>query len=175
VTISFRAANGNLYTRELFEDWVGEGAPYTLKPRDHRGAKSLYLLYMETEDPTEYQFAVRYLEGWQHWERISKLAWMKDLVAQWRIELAAKLRSRALQELKDLAQSGTKEAFQANKWLLEKNVVGPQPDEKVRRGRPTKHDIAKEADRIASSTKEINKDYDLLIVQEPNEVQERPN
>ena len=114
-------------------------APYTLKPYDHRGAMSMYRLYMEIGDPTEYQQAKQLLGGWAHWKLLTECTWFAPLVQEWREELRTKLESDRYCEMIEVAenQKGTPQGVQATKWLAERYCEKPKAP---KRGRPTKEE-----------------------------------
>lgn len=132
---------------------------YTLKDRDHAGYPSLYRLYMEANDPTEYLFATQHLDGWAHWERLSKCKWFSEYVERWRRELELRTKAQALQRIASVAKSGGKEAFQADKFL----VSGGWKDQTTRkRGAPTKAEVQSEAQRIAVEQNTLEDDFQRI-------------
>jgi hypothetical protein len=153
----FVADNGSRYTKSLFYEMTladKTGVVYTLKNQDHKGYPSLYRLYMEMSDPTEYRFATTYLSDWQHWLILQKLHWFAPIVERWREELQLKIAADALTRILAEAQSDRREAFAANKYLLEK---GWQPKDKV--GRPSKEAIKREAALIVQGNDRLNDDW----------------
>lgn len=132
---------------------------YTLKDQDdaERGLKSLYRLYLATEDLTEWEFATTHLGGWEHWELLCKAGWFKPYLSRWRKELELKIKSRALKALMDEALAGGKTGFSANKFLVEKGWV-----ERVdgKRGRPTKEEVKQELNQ-----KDLNEALERMTVQ----------
>lgn len=156
----FRVPTGQLLYKGLFFEQTGadkSGVVYTLKSHDHEGFPSLYRLYMETDDLTEYVFATTHLDGWEHWKNLCSCTWFKPYVAKWREELDIRARGRALLSIRNLADDKTaKEAFQANKFLLN----GEWREKKTHgRGRPSKEDIKTEASRQAHETRELNEEF----------------
>ena len=135
---------------------------YTLKDEDHEGLPSLYRLYMEMEDPTEWRFANEYLDGWSHWEKIVGSPWFKDHVTRWRKELDLKMRAKALTAIREEAEGLGKNSFQANKYILEKGWV-VNSETKSKRGRPTKDDIKKEAVRLAEESTAYDEDAERIL------------
>lgn len=133
---------------------------YTLKTEDHLGYPSLYRLYMEADDPTEYTFAVQYLDGWSHWEKLCECSWFKDHVTQWRKELELRTRATSLKAIREIAASDPKQALLANKFLV--SAGWKDAPEKRRAGAPSKEDVRQEAHRIASTEKTINEDFDRI-------------
>jgi len=130
---------------------------YTLYDRDKPQYPSLYRLYMETEDPTEYQFATRYLHDWKHWESLCAAEWFKPYVERWRKELELKIKSQALRRIIDDASAGGRDGQAAARFILEKGW-----GDKSTKGRPSKEDIRDAADRIASDGSRLNEDMERL-------------
>ena len=132
----FRNSNGNHRTLSLFYELVGADKStvvYTLKDIDHKGFPSLKRLYLELGDSTEYKFATTYLDGWEHWKKISGTEWFKPLITQWREELRVKKEYEYVAKLEEIAASEKKEGTSAIKTLLERNK---KPTESSKRGRP---------------------------------------
>lgn len=157
----FKNNSGVYYTNGLFWERTLDKstAVYTLKENDHNGYPSLYKAYMAANDPTEYTFATTYLDGWQHWEVLQECSWFRDYIARWRRELDLRTRSEALLRIRDTAGSESKEAFQANKFLLQ---GGWKDTPKTRRGAPSKQQIKDEAHKIASTDKALEEDFNRI-------------
>lgn len=133
---------------------------YTLKDTDHAGYPSLYRLYMEADDPTEYTFALANLDGWAHWEKLTECGWFKPLVARWRRELEIRFRARALLNIRAVAGSEGKDAYQANKFLVSGQWKESGP--KRRAGQPSRDEIKSEAHRLAQISQSLDDDYDRI-------------
>jgi len=102
--------NGRRFrTRSLFvEMWKltkNQDYPpiFSLKEVEHGKYVSLKQLYLESNDPTEYRFAVSVFKDPNHWKHLCKLDWFKPYRDKWRRELKAQLRSRAIDSLFQLA------------------------------------------------------------------------
>ena len=147
---------------------------YTLKDWDHsvestdasgvatvKVYPSLYRLYMEMEDLTEYEFANKYLDGWEHWEMLNACEWFKPYVERWRKELTLKVQARALKALRAEAQSSSKNSFVANKFLVDRGWVD-KSEKSHGRGRPSKDEVKKAADAIALHDKRLEEDMQRL-------------
>lgn len=135
---------------------------YTLKREDHEGFPSLYRLYMEADDPTEYNFATAHLDGWDHWERLCECTWFQPYVTKWRRELEIRTRAYALLEVRAKAKDAdSKESFQANKFLLAGGWKPPA--EKRRVGAPSKEDVAKAAHDIAMNKTMLDDDLERIM------------
>ncbi len=132
-------------------------ALFTLADEDRQGVPSMYRLYMEMRDPSEYYFSKKYLGGWDHWERLSKSPWFKPYIESWRKELEALIRAEALNEIIRIAKDPShKSSYEANKILLRDKS---QP----KRGRPSKDEVTKEATRIASEEDRVQKDAERIL------------
>ena len=105
----FLETNSTLENRDL--------VVYTLKDRDHIGYPSIPRLYLETKDPGEYRFANLYFYNWDHWYRLTETDWFQPYLKKMRAELAALMKSEALDRILAKADQGD---FQANKYLLER-------------------------------------------------------
>lgn len=113
---------GRPITQSLFlEIGYSKSAAYTLKEVDHeyegRTYPSIKRLYLEMEDPTEYEFATTYFLGWKHWERICANVAIFQHVREWREELEHKMKSSATKKMIQLAQADN---YQAVKWLADR-------------------------------------------------------
>jgi hypothetical protein len=158
---TFKNASGRYLLKELFFETAlnKDNVVYTLKDQEHLGYPSLYEAYMLTDDPTEYSFAIEYLGSWKHWKELSECTWMKEFVSRWREELDIRMKAKALMEIREVAKSG-KDKLPANKYLLEKGWEAKP--EKATKGRPTKDQINKEAQRIAEDAARVDNDLERL-------------
>jgi hypothetical protein len=149
--------------REARKDLI-ERVLFTLKDKDvtsdGKTYPSLYRLYMEASDPTEYEFAMAHLGGWDHWLKLCEATWFQPYIERWRTELELKLKARAIQDILREAEAGTKNSFSANKWLVAKAWA---PD-KARRGRPSKAEVLTQAAQIASTNDRIEDDLKRLDI-----------
>lgn len=165
----FRNATNGRYLKGLFYETTladKSSVSYTLKDWDHTVEDttypSLYRLYLEKEDLTEYEFANAYLDGWEHWEMLTNCNWFKPYVERWRKELSLKVKAKALSRLKAEAASSSKNAFVANRFLIEKGWVESEGSSKGR-GRPSKEEVKAAAHEIAITDKRIDEDYARLV------------
>lgn len=165
----FRGTNFRWVTRALFfeqtlpEDRL-ECTIFTLKDVDHGGYLSLYRLYMEENDPTEYEFANKYLASWPHWLELVKCSWFRPHVQRWREELELQIKASALKEIREEASNSlSKNAFQANKYLLER---GWDKDKKEttrsKVGRPTQNSIDERARQMIDEDISFKEDFERL-------------
>lgn len=131
---------------------------YTLKEVEHMGYPSLYKLYMEANDPTEWKVATTYFDGWDHWEILCGLAWFKPYVTKWRRDLELRMKSQALARIQAEAKTNSRDSLSASKYLLEKGWEKEAP----KRGRPTKDDIKKAANEMVNSQSQLLSDFERL-------------
>lgn len=159
----FRIATGQRLLRGLFfETTMADktGVVYTLKDRDHEGYPSLYRLYMEQDDPTEYTFATTHLDSWDHWTTLCECTWFKPYLSRWRKELEVRAKAKALLAIKALADNpDSKEHYQASKYLLN---AGWKDKPGNGRGRPSKDDIKSEAKRQADDLRSLDDDFQRI-------------
>ena len=161
----FRAANGLLYLRALFAEVsvVPDAVLYSLKNVDTKGYPSLYRLYMEMGDPTEYKFAEAYFENWAHWEQLCETPWFKPIVSKWRRELEVRVRSTALANAMEYALGGSREAVQVNKWLVEGGYIPKENRGSTGAGRPSKELLQKEARQMLHDKGRLDEDFERIV------------
>lgn len=162
----FKAPNGQFYTRQIFYEMNTADVSlvlYTLKDYDievdGRLVPSLSRLYIEAADVSEYDFALKYFGSWKHWKMISDANWFKEYITPMREELATKLMSLSVKRIAQLAEGDTRDAFQANRYLLDKGYIA-----KVGvKGRPSKEAIQREAEALFKEKDGFNDDFQRLI------------
>lgn len=159
----FKNSSGTFFTQQLFFETSGadkSNVIYTLKPEDHMGYASLKRLYIEIEDPTEYEFANAHLGGWEHWIKLSTAPWFQHYITSWRTELELLIKAKAYRAIAKEASSDSKNAFMANKYILESlRKLKDGDSDKPSRGRPSNEEIKRTALEIVS--KDISVDEDL--------------
>jgi hypothetical protein len=162
---SFRLSNRKRLLKGLFYEMTGAdktGVKYTLKDEDHLGYPSLSRLYLNTSDPTEYQFALSYLESWDHWTQLCACNWFKPFISRWRQELEVKLKSEAIAAIiKDSRDSQSKTKFTANKFIVERGWE-PKEGQGRTRGRPTKEQISQAANQLATESLQVQEDLERI-------------
>lgn len=167
-TSKFKNNSGTHVLKAMFYelDHVAEEpyAQYTLKPYDHTvdgvTYPSLKKLYVELEDPTEYLFATTYLDGYEHWKKLTKTSWFKTHLTEWREELELRLRAKALLRIRKTAEAGSKDSLTADKLLLS---GAWKTEEEKTRGRPSKQKIKEEAERLFEAKTEFDDDFDRIL------------
>lgn len=140
---------------ELARDKEKFAPMFTLQPDKHTDEMPcIYLLYMECSDPTEYEFANKYLGGWKHWQRLQKCFPLKPFIKEWRAELEVKLRSEGIAAQRKLAAKGN---VNAAKWLAEKGW------DKRKAGTPSKAEIEGERKVAAAMEEHLDDDFDRVF------------
>lgn len=161
----FRGEYGRRYLKALFfETTLADKSTvvYTLKDHDHEGYPSLYRLYMEMKDPTEYLFANKYLDGWSHWQELCECSWFQPYLSRWRLELELYIKAKALVKLLEEAEHPEgKNYFNVNKYLLER---GWKDKDTPGRGRPSKQQVKDAALELAKEQERIDTDADRILI-----------
>lgn len=133
-----------------------QAAIYTLKPRDHvyKGKKlpSIKRLYLEMEDPTEYNFVYQYFLDRDHWQQIKRNKLIADHMVGWAEELEVRARARGVSAMFDLALDGEKPNYQASLFLAK----GGWLDRPA--GRPSKEAVQRETKIQAKIKEEFGND-----------------
>lgn len=88
-------------------------------------------LYLETEDPTEYTVAKKYLGGWKHWKAISKSQRLSSYIEDIREEMEVMLRAKGIVNVLEQAYNGN---YNASRWVADK---GWAPKATAKRGAPS--------------------------------------
>lgn len=155
-----KTANGIPITQSLFLE-IGynyEMAIFTLKDEDHevdgKVYPSLKRLYLECEDPGEYEFATTYLLGWAHWQRICENKAVAKHIAEWRYELELKLRSKAIKSI--INKTSLEQGINAAKYIAEKGW------DKRKAGRPSKDELDAEKRMMSDLDSQYMADIDRI-------------
>lgn len=155
---------GNFRTMSLFFETNNTNyeALYSLKDYDHevdgKVYPSLKKIYLQFDDPTEWEFVEAVFGNWRHWERICNNKLISPYIDQWRKELEIKLRSQAIREM--VKQSSKKDS--AAKWLAEGQWKGKA------RGRPTNVEVERERKIAAGIQTDLESHWDRLMGKEVN-------
>lgn len=157
---AFKNSQGVLLTKGLFE---GDTQVYNLKGEDSDKGLSLYRLYMDSEDLTEWEFAQAHMDSFEHWEMLCQCTWFQPIVERWRRELALKLKAKALRRLMIEAESDTKNSYAANRFIIEKGWAGEETKGATKRGRPTKAEVHKATQAIIQTNSRTDEDFERLM------------
>ena len=88
-----------------------------------------YRLYLELEDPTEYEVATQLVGGLEHWTAITNSKVLANEIASMRNWLNLRLKSKGMRKIIEQAP----ESFQAAKYLVDQSWLDKQAKAKVRR------------------------------------------
>lgn len=157
----FRNASNTRYTRGLFKEQAEDKASviYTLSDEDNE-YPSLRKLYLACDDLTEYDFAIKNLDGLEHWDMLLECSWFKPFVHRWRRELKLKYESAALKEIIAEARAvKSPNKFQANKLIYDKVQEKPS---KRKAGAPTRDEVKGELKREARLAQHLKDDMDRV-------------
>jgi hypothetical protein len=158
----FRTERNQLITGGLFKEEATsmDNVLYSLA-REDNDYPSLYLLYMNEADLTEFSFAKKYFESFQHWKKICSTNWMHVHIVEWREELELMIRAKALQSLLLKSEQSTEVA----KYLLNNNWVSKMHDANPvvnLRGRPTKQEIKNHLTLVTNEALRSKDDYERI-------------
>lgn len=138
-------------------------AVFTLNDEDKEYNDKIYpslkALYMQCDDPTEYEFAKKHLLGWKHWQRMNANVILREYFDEWREEFEVKTRSEAIRSIVDLTASESPN-FQAAKWLADKGW------DKRSAGRPSKQEADREKRIKDKLNNEFGEDIDRMNIVE---------
>lgn len=158
-------SGSNLLTQALFLEtngWSRDKAVYTLGEEDIvHGDKVIYAvrrLYVDMEDVHEYKFANTYFYSWSHWQRLLRSPIIRPHIDEWRAELEAKLTSRNLKRMEELAAEGNQQAI---KYMANKGWNGEAAAPK-KRGRPSKDEVSGELKRQAKEEDVFASDWSRI-------------
>ncbi len=160
--MKFKTNNGSYIQKDLFEETSNkpELVLYCLA-RTHGKYPSLFQLYMEMDDLTEYEFAIKYFESYAHWKEISNSTWFSPYIGQWREELELKIKARNLRSLIQKAEQDSNVAkfLLGKKWV--DDVTAHNPGINLR-GRPSKEEIKNHLRLIASNEQKVLDDIERM-------------
>jgi hypothetical protein len=163
--ILYKAPQGIWRTQSLFwETWVR--LPIEKRTSDPvfsfdtslNGMINCRETFMELEDHTGYDWAIKYLHSWEHFEYLLQRDWFAKEVDNWNRELHAKLKARALKRITKIADLSENEAqaLAASKYLAEKGW------EKASRGRPSKGELKGEMKRLVEEAERTSEDMQRI-------------
>lgn len=159
----FKDAQGRYITQSLFLEEAADinHCMYTLSDTDKEREGIIYpslrRLYLETGDPTEYTFAVKYLWGWDHWQRIlNNVVLYENYIVKWRDELEVKLRARGARALISLSETNfaAARAVSRGEWSA---VRGRPSNKELERERKIRTAVATEIEADSARVLEFIK------------------
>jgi len=158
----FRTNNNQYLQKDLFQETSSkpELVLYCLA-RENTEYPSLYKFYIAMEDFTEFEFANKYFESYQHWKEITNSAWFMPYIAEWREELELKIKARNLRSLIEKSESdvGVAKFLLGKKWVDDAQSHNPGVN---LRGRPSKEEIKGHLRLITMNEKKIEEDIERM-------------
>ena len=127
----YKDEQGRWRTQSLFKEtnFRGDFPPiFTLRefdvydPEKNKTYPSFRRLFLSHSDPTGYTFAKEVLGSYSHWQKLLKTHWFVIELDKWLVELDVKLQSEGMQKIRELAKGESGSAFQAAKYLAEKEA-----------------------------------------------------
>lgn len=125
---------------------------------DHEGLINCRKTFIEVADPTGYRWVQQYLDGdTEFFDLLLEKKWFKEAYQKWQRELDVKLKSESFEKIREIAETKSPQAFQANKYLnKEEWKDGPA------RGRPTKEEAKGELKKAMEQLSQ--EDHDLARI-----------
>ena len=157
---------GRYRTQSLFEELYQQGYNPIWSLREEGASSkelpSLKQLYLDSNDPTEYSFAIAAFGSWKHWLKIKNAKALQPWIEDWSAELEVKLRSEGIAGVIQEAQSG-KSPYNAAKSLAEGFWNKKQGTHG--RGRPSKDEVKRELKIAAKLDEEFTADAERIGLQ----------
>jgi hypothetical protein len=129
----FLDGSGKRVILQLFKEFARPDVKYT----PVYTLREWHDVFLECRDPSEYEPAMALIGDWEHWQEIRNHALIKPHVDKWQEELAVKLKSEAIKQMKTHAKQPGGTA--AAKWLAEKGYAQEATKKPV--GRPKEEKI----------------------------------
>ena len=165
---------------ETTRKWKNKAkARYTLRDTDFIGKTgkvypSLYKLYIEEMDVTEWNFAEKHLDSYQHWMALCQCEWFTPYALKWREALEMKMKAKAMDTITFHANDETKHSYEASKFIAtsgwkQNSTSSKSPKaerEKVteaKRGRPSKAEIQANLDEATFDMKRMEDDLQRIV------------
>lgn len=124
----FLDGSGKRVILQLFKEFARPDVKYT----PVYTLREWHDVFLDCRDPSEYEPAMQLLGDWEHWQDVRNHALLKPHVDKWQEELAVKLKSEAIKQIKQHAKQPGGTA--AAKWLADKGYAQEATKKAV--GRP---------------------------------------
>lgn len=147
-----------MFTLKVFDYDIPQTSQF-YNPNGLNRVKSLHQLYLEHEDPSEYNFAVSVFGNYEHWKALTKQAFFKKYLKEMRDVLEVKMDAKTIRAAKEIMESGVGPvALQAAKWLNQRIKENTTP----KRGRPSSDEVEGELKRQARDKEDLGDDLERL-------------
>lgn len=115
--------------------------------------------FVELMDPTGYQWAVIYLDSWQHFEVLVKTSWFPKELEKWVNEINVKLEAETIRTARSIAaDESDRNRLTAARFLHSLT----KPEAKPKRGRPSQAEVAAELQKEVQANSEFAQDMERM-------------
>lgn len=153
---------GRWRTQSLFKEFYLDSEEsllpvFTLKEYDdvctrtERLLPSMRQLFLKCKDPTGYVFAKQVLNSYDHYMKLLQTSWFRKHVEEWIDELEVKIKSESLQKIRNVAEGGSGQAFNAAKFLATESWID-------RKGRPSKKEVERKLNERVDALSDVEED-----------------
>ena len=161
----YKTPTGQLLTASLFyEQW------YTLP--DHAqiydpvfsfdgrpGYINFRKSFVELNDVTGYEWAMKYLDSWEHFQKLLKAPWFNEQFEAAVQELETKWQQQAINKIREIAASeDTKQSLGAARYVAEQGWK-----KKSTRGRPSKAEIEQAKRDAVKGATDLKDDLERIL------------
>jgi len=118
--------------------------------------------FVAMNDPTGYQWAIKYLGSYQHLEKLLTSKWFQEAFAIWVRDLHAKMRGEALANIADVAANAESptQRLQAAKYLAERPYeVVDNKRSGAKRGRPSASELKGHLKELANISEQTQEEF----------------
>lgn len=124
---------------------------------DGKTFPSLRKLYLAFEHLPgyEYDFSVKYLGGWQHFQKMASSPILGPIIAEWREELEVKTQATALRQMVGVSFEDSPSGYAAKRFLATKEW-------QAKRGRPSNEEKEKNIRIQTKVSEEIASDLERI-------------
>ena len=160
------------YRLPLFyeDDGLGNPKKRPFKPPFTKlEARPGYICFKDTfvseGDPTGYNWAVKYLGSYQHWEDLMKSPWFVELYNTCLRELHAKMRGEALRSIQDISENASSDSqrMAASKYLAERPYEQADINKAKRKaGRPSKAEQKGHLKELVQASEQTQEEFNRL-------------
>lgn len=144
----YRGTNGKYLTQALFyEYWATKPSKVNYLPvfcTRHTpqtrkiGLVPVYDTFLALDDPTGYEWAKKYLDSWDVYNRLMQYDWFRECIESALDEMANRKKARAIARIEEIMRDGSdSQALAAAKYIAERGW-DPKP---AKRGRPSKAEV----------------------------------
>ena len=160
--LNIKGLNGTFPTASLFlgvDGNITDIEPVFTLFDDYPGLVNARTTFLELGDPTGYLWAMKYLGSMEHWTKLCNCKWFKPRFDEWVYQLKAGLRVKALDRIKEIAESQSAQSLAAAKYL----ATADWEKQETTRGRPSKLEVNRELKKQMALAEMEDEDYKRAI------------